>query len=324
MKEKEEHKESSEAMAYRVGGLLYVPALKGGMAEKLLESSLPALSSVAFCLEDSIREESLHEAETVLHGTLTAIGRRLPGVSRPLIFVRIRSPIHLEQIMEKFSDVTDAVDGYILPKFDLSNARGYVSLLEQQKRLRIMPILETVMTSDALCRRETLGELKGMLDDFRENVLNIRVGANDLCNLYGLRRPIDRTIYDIGPVRDALLDMVSVFGRDYVVSGPVWNYFHDEGGKSWSEGLCRELEQDLLNGFLGKTAIHPLQLPYIRRSLQVSRTDYEDALQLAEWKDKALGVAKSRSGARMNELNCHGRWAQRILTLGRIYGIREE
>ena len=63
---------------------------------------------------------------------------------------------------------------------------------------------------------------------------------------------MDRTIYDLGPVAAILLDIVTAFGTEYVVSGPVWEYY---AGPGWEEGLRRELELDLLNGFTGKTVI---------------------------------------------------------------------
>lgn len=53
-------------LQYMVGGLLYSPAINVGLAEKIDNGCFPCLTSMAFCLEDSIRDEALEEAEAVL------------------------------------------------------------------------------------------------------------------------------------------------------------------------------------------------------------------------------------------------------------------
>ena len=79
-----------------------------------------------------------------------------------------------------------------------------------------------------------------------------------------------------------------------------------------------------INGFIGKTAIHPSQLPIIYESLKVSRADYEDAMKILGWDKGPLGVAKSEGGNRMNEVKVHGKWAKKISILADIYGIKED
>ena len=48
-----------------------------------------------------------------------------------------------------------------------------------------------------------------------------------------------------------------------MLSGPVWEYFGEDLQGAWAEGLRQELALDRLNGFIGKTAVHPAQLPII-------------------------------------------------------------
>ena len=57
-------------LPYRVGGLLYTPALNENIGEKLISHEIPGLTSLALCLEDSITDESLPEAEEQLKKTL--------------------------------------------------------------------------------------------------------------------------------------------------------------------------------------------------------------------------------------------------------------
>ena len=317
-----------DKLAYSVGALLYSPAIQEGLAEKIAAGAYEALTSLAFCLEDSIRDDALRLAEEKLKTTLNSIkGRSIEN--SPLLFVRIRTPEHLKYIHAFLKDEEEILTGYILPKFDLTNAEEYKTLIEtinagREKPLYFMPILESLQIADLATRRETLLKLKKILDGVERYILNVRVGGNDLCNLFGIRRSVRHTIYDIGVVRDILSDILNVFSRDYVVSGPVWEYFGKSTSGAWAIGLQAECEKDRANGFIGKTAIHPAQLPVIAHSMAVSRRDFEDAKAVLGWDSDSLGVAKGSGGERMNEVRCHLNWAKKILILAKLYGIRDE
>ena len=317
-------------LQYMVGGLLYSPAINVALAEKIVRGFFPCLTSVAFCLEDSIRDEALEEAESELYRTIKAISEQnMASDQLPLIFIRVRSPEHMERVHSLLDSFYDVITGYILPKFDLSNCEAYKRLIDKinigrEAPIYIMPILESKMIADIKNRTDTLVKIKACLDRMQNYVLNVRVGGNDFSNLYGLRRGVNQNIYQIGVIRDILVDIINVFAADYVVSGPVWEYFGSDASAPWATGLREELSLDRLNGFIGKTSIHPSQLPLIYESLKVKRSDYEDALSILGWNTSPLGVKKSADGSRMNEVKCHRKWAQRIATLGDIYGIQEE
>lgn len=315
---------NTKTLPYMVGGLLYTPAINTGIAEKIEKKAYPALTSMAFCLEDSIQDNALAQAENELKKTFADI-KNIPQKERPLLFVRVRSPKHLMHVNSFLEDTSEILTGYILPKFDLLNSEEYINIISKINRERrqpvyIMPILESRMIANIKDRPYTLLKLKSYLSKIHDYVLNVRVGGNDFSNLYGVRRAINQNIYQIGVIRDILVDIINVFSADYVVSGPVWEYFGSEPG-AWSDGLCRELELDILNGFIGKTAIHPCQLPYIYNSLKVLKSDYDDALKILNWNLSGYGVEKSSDGSRMNEVKCHTKWAERIVTLGNIYGV---
>lgn len=305
-----------EILQYKIGGLLYMPAFQKNIVRKIAEKKLPHLTSAAFCLEDSIRDESLDEAEKSLQFILRELEN---SENLPLIFVRIRSPRHLEIFHDKIGSRSKILTGYILPKFDMSNAGAFIELAKQIK-LPVMPTLETNRVASLLTRRTELLSLKQALDEIKIIVLNIRVGVNDFCNIYGLRRNVNQTIYDLGIVRDVLIDILNVFGGDYVVAGSVWNYF---SGALWADGLRKEIFLDRANGFIGKSAIHPAQLPIIFDGLKVSRANFDDAKQILNWQSSTHGVLKSVDGSRMNEINCHTNWARRIKILGELYGVIE-
>ena len=316
-------------LSYCVGGLLYTPAANTGIVDKILNGSYEKLTSVALCLEDSIMDSGLHKAEEVLLRTLYRLGEsEMHRSEMPLLFVRVRNPEHLQYIHKLLGSQADMLTGYILPKFDMSNAEEYTDVLVRinsncRSVVYGMPILESKEIITKSTRMNSLDQLHQLLTSIQHYVLNVRVGGNDFCNLYGLRRPVHQTIYDIGVVRDALIDIVNCFFGEFVVSGPVWEYFGNSVQEEWANGLRRELELDRLNGFIGKTAIHPSQLPLIYESLQVNETDYADAVQILGWDQNVLGVCKSDGEARMNEVKCHRKWAEKIRILGEIYGVKK-
>jgi citrate lyase beta subunit len=126
-------------------------------------------------------------------------------------------------------------------------------------------------------------------------------------------------------VSKVLTDVLTVFADDYVVSAPVWEYFQGQDEhEDWRAGLENEIRLDISNGFIGKTIIHPSQLPIVKKWLRPLRADYEDAKAILGWGSGIWGVAKSVRGNRMNEVAIHDKWAQKIVSLSEIYGVRDE
>ena len=82
--------------------------------------------------------------------------------------------------------------------------------------------------------------------------------------------------------------------------------------------------KDKLNGFLGKTAIHPSQLKVIQKSMIINKYDYLDALSIIGINENATGVKKSIEKNRMNEVKTHRAWARKTIGLANIYGVAED
>lgn len=324
-----------DLMAYSLGGLMYTPAHNDKVTEFLTTGKYPHLRSLALCLEDAIADGSEEQAIEQLGRTFEGLERSVNEglVSKddlPYIFIRVKYPFQIRRTIEQINR-SELLSGYIFPKFDMSNAKSYFEELkavsdECGRLIYAMPIIESRTVSDLRSRVTSLLSLKEVTDPYRDMIVNIRIGGNDFCSRFGVRRGIYDTIYDITAVNAIIGDIVNVFAEDYVISAPVWDYFEssDKSDTAWAEGLKKEIHMDILNGLIGKTAIHPSQLPVIDESLAVSAEDYKDACSLLNWNDSTLAVSKGTAGNRMNELAVHRNWADRILIRAAVYGIKKK
>ena len=313
---------------YGVGALLYSPALNGKVADAVIHGKFGKPYSLALCLEDTVAEDSVEAAERQLAETVRRVRTAAEEGSfyLPKLFIRVRSCEQMLRLSRILLPDRAVVSGYIFPKYTLSNADAYneaVAALnrEAEKPVWMMPILESPDIVDYAARRGVLTELKKKIDSVKPFVLNIRVGGNDFSNEFSVRRRCDETIYDILPIAQLFGDILTVFSREYVVSGPVWEYFSGENGE-WEAGLRRELKLDRLNGFVGKTVIHPKQIAVVNDALKVSGADYADAMEILNWDRGGLLVGKSSAGERMNEVRTHLNWARKTAALAEIYGVR--
>ncbi len=315
-------------LKFSVGALLYSPAANDKIADFIINEKFGKMFSLALCLEDTINDISVDYAEKQLIKSLKSIKDTYcqKKFYIPKIFIRVRYPKQVLKIFNMLNDSISILTGFIFPKFCINNAFEYIKAIKQindmsSKCFFIMPILEDSSLINLINRRTVLYDLKKSLDSIYDYVLNIRVGGNDLCNAFGIRRNVFQTIYDIMPVSSILSDILSVFSLDYVVSGAVWEYFNEDT-PFWKKGLEKELKIDMLNGFIGKTVIHPNQIPVINNALKVSQADYNDAMDILNWDSSSkLMVSKSRLG-RMNEFKTHFNWANKIKILADIYGIK--
>lgn len=314
---------------YEVGALMYCPAnLHDGIVESLIHEQFGKPFSLAFCLEDTVREDAVEAAEETLYHTLKRISEAAMHMDFyvPLIFIRIRSAQQMEKLALAYRSFSNVLTGFIIPKFFIDNCdtyiQGIVNIEKAGLQYYYMPIFESPAMIDLEFRHQNMAVVKGKLDQIKDRILNIRVGGNDLSHAFALRRPVDHTIYDVRPVANILVDIVTTYATTYVVSGPVWEYY---SGRGWDDGLRRELKLDRLNGFIGKTVIHPNQIAIVNESLKVSQSDYNDACHILNWEktDGSL-VSASAQATRMNEYKTHHNWAEKIYHLAHIYGCREE
>lgn len=330
------NKESSrEVLQYAIGGMLYMPATRTKIVQDIIEQKNLDIKSICLDLEDSIGDDTVEEALIMLRSTLsklhTAIEEKTLSINAlPLIFIRVRNPEQLKTLKNTLSqEQLNVLTGFNFPKFDSSNAAEYIRTFNELQhssltKLYFNPILESKNIMYKQNRLEELAYIQRKLSGFSDHILNIRVGATDFCNIFGIRRKMNQTIYDINVVADCFADIVNFFGKNYVISGPVWEYFNSQGERDpWKTGLERELTLDKLNGFFGKTAIHPVQLPVIAKSNIIDEEDYNDAMSIMGMGTGLIGVAKDNAGNKMNEVKTHSNWAQKILAIASVYGVKK-
>lgn len=318
----------NQTIYYSVGPLLYCPANKSTIAQSVIQEKFGNHFSLALCLEDTINDAFVAEAEQDLLQSLWAIytAHQDRDFFLPKIFIRVRNPEQITMLISSSGECARVVTGFIIPKFSPANADEYIQQImkaneQSSQRIYVMPIYESADMIDLRTRYEVLYSLKDSLSRIEELVLNIRVGGNDLCHIFGFRRHPDESIHNIKPVSSMFTDIVTVYGTDYVISAPVWEYY---GGKDWKTGLIAEIQGDKLCGFTGKTVIHPNQIAVVNDCYRVLASDYRDAKSILEW-DKTSGslVSGNGGGERMNEYKTHLNWARRILYLAQVYGVRE-
>ncbi len=313
---------------YSVGALLYCPGNKQNIADHIVEEKFGKQFSLALCLEDSINENFVEDAKRQCIQSLKKIYKFSleKDFYLPKIFIRVRNPEQIEDIFNSLGDSEKILCGFIVPKFSIENSHDYIEEIykinqNSSSKKYVMPIYENSSIIDLRKRFDILYELKDGLSKIQDLVLNIRVGGNDLCHAFGFRRNSFQSIHQIKTISNIFSDIITVYGMDYVVSGPVWEYY---GGENWDRGLIAEIEDDKLCGFCGKTVIHPKQIPIVNEGYKVQKKDFDDAKAILNWdKEKDNFVLASTDKERMNEYKTHTNWAEKIIYLSQVFGVKE-
>ncbi|WP_346349132.1 HpcH/HpaI aldolase/citrate lyase family protein [Guptibacillus hwajinpoensis] len=329
-----------EQLSYAVGAALYMPAIRKDIAEIVIQGKYQELTTIVLDLEDAIGDNCVDEAidQTVEHLSSIAQAmndRQLCWETLPLLFIRVRSAEQLNEVANKLGASIHYLTGFVFPKFSSKNGGEYLHTLKKVERtagalLYGMPILESPELFYKESRYTEFQRISLLLKEYESSILNVRIGATDLCGLYGIRRSAQSTIYDISIMRDFISDVVNYFGRTFVISGPVWEYFnsrkevkaHDnETILDYNTGLLNETLLDLTNGLIGKTVIHPTHMKVVQCVNIVSKEEYLDALSILDHVSGNVGVLKSESHNKMNEIKPHYKWAMKIITKSNIYGV---
>jgi citrate lyase beta subunit len=340
-------------LQYCLGATLYMPGTKE-ITNKVIGKNLSNLTSMVMCFEDAIHENDLHGAEQNVLKHLDSVYASLKfgqiSIGElPLTFLRVRNVEQFEKFSQHLNaDRASVLSGFVFPKFSGSNGYDYLRILETlNKELGVllygMPIFEGRTIALKESRLEELVKIKNLMRPFREWILNVRVGGTDFSSIFGVRRGINYSIYDILAVNDCLTDVLNFFNRDdedYLLSAPVWEYFLADKNENIDhllesdihksllirspifneaiDGLLREVILDKANGFVGKTIIHPSHAKYVNAMQAVTAEEYEDTCQILQ---ATGGVLRGKN--KMNEINPHTSWARKISLRAKAYGVVE-
>ncbi|MEV7645384.1 HpcH/HpaI aldolase/citrate lyase family protein [Streptomyces rubiginosohelvolus] len=363
----------AKMLSVALGATLYSPATRPSLAEDVLKQAARGVVSMVLCLEDSIDDAEVTDAEANLIRQFAALaawdaasgpGPRhegdagsAAGADVPLLFIRVREPAQITDLVRRLGDSVRMLSGFVLPKFTEERGRHFLEALAEAetacgRRLFAMPVLE----SPELLHLETRGDiLRGIarsVDKYRDRVLALRLGVTDFCSAYGLRRAPDMTAYDVHIVASVIADVVNVLGRadgtGFTITGPVWEYFRRQErmfkpqlrrspfleGRAEElrtaliehdmDGLLREIELDRANGLLGKTCIHPSHVAPVHALSVVSHEEFTDAQDILSPERGGGGVLRSAYTNKMNEVKPHRAWAERTLQRAEVFGVARE
>ncbi|EDY66405.2 ATP/GTP-binding protein [Streptomyces pristinaespiralis ATCC 25486] len=321
----------------------------------MLKQAARGVVSMVLCLEDSIDDAEVVDGEANLVRQFADLDAR--GVEVPLLFIRVRTPEQIPDLVRRLGPSGRLLSGFVLPKF--TDERG-VPFLEAivtaeaagGRRLFAMPVLESPELLHLETRTEALTGIARTVDKYRDRVLALRLGVTDFCSAYGLRRSPDMTAYDVRIVTSVIADVVNVLGRSdgtgFTITGPVWEYFRSQErmfkpqlrrspfleGRAEElrttliehdlDGLLREIELDRANGLMGKTCIHPSHVLPVHALSVVSHEEFSDAQDILRPERGGGGVLRSAYTNKMNEVKPHRAWAERTLLRAEVFGVAKE
>jgi citrate lyase beta subunit len=344
-------------LAAALGATLYSPATRPTLADDIIKQSTRGVVSMVLCLEDSIDDSEVVGAEENLVRQFTDLAARPDAGELPLLFVRVRFPEQIPDLVRRLGPAVRLLSGFVMPKFTEERGTPFLEALAvaeaaSGRRLFAMPVLESPELLYRESRVETLEGISRAVDKYRDRVLALRLGVTDFCSSYALRRAPDMTAYDVQVVASVIADVVNMLGRadgtGFTVTGPVWEYFRvqermfkpqlrrspflegqaEELRETLIEhamdGLLREITLDQANGLMGKTCIHPSHVLPVHALSVVSHEEFSDAQDILRPERGGGGVLRSAYTNKMNEVKPHRAWAERTLLRAEVFGVAHE
>ncbi|MFF8648637.1 HpcH/HpaI aldolase/citrate lyase family protein [Streptomyces griseoluteus] len=349
----------ARVLSAALGATLYSPATRPRLAADIVKQTGSGVVSMVLCLEDSIADEDVPAGEENLVRQFAELDTLLArtGAEPPLLFVRVRTPDQIPDLVRRLGASVRLLSGFVLPKFTEERGVPFLEALSAAetacgRRLFAMPVLESPELLYRESRVEILEGIARAVGKYRDRVLALRLGVTDFCSSYGLRRAPDMTAYDVQIVASVIGDVVNMLGRadgsGFTVTGPVWEYFRvpervfkpqlrtspflevravglrEKLIEHAMDGLLREISLDQANGLLGKTCIHPSHVLPVHALSVVSHEEFSDAADILRPDSGGGGVLRSAYTNKMNEVKPHRAWAERTLLRAEVFGVANE
>ncbi len=280
---------------------LFVPASRPELFEKAMKGEADALS---FDLEDSVDESMKEVARTQLRKFL----RSLPDNSGKTIIVRVNGLAsgHFEADIEAIA--CSALDLVNLPKLesagDVKACATALAKVERKAKIEPIGILANIESPKAY-------RLAAEIATGSPKVQGLQVGYGDLIE------PLDVDRYNPDVVQAILLHVRIAAGE-----AGVWAYDGAFANIKNTKGYKEEAEMARRLGYIGKSCIHPSQVPLANAVFRPTDEEIAHSLKVVEAARIAAekGVGAFTVDGRMVDAPFIRR-AEHILALARKLGL---
>jgi citrate lyase subunit beta/citryl-CoA lyase len=254
---------------------LFVPASRPELFAKALAGDADALS---FDLEDAVQESRKADARRTLEEFLRQVSEQPAG---KILIVRVNglTTPHFEADLRAVA--WPGVDMINLPKpqsaEDVRAAAAALARVEAERRIgRPIGILANIESPRGL-------RLALEIATAHPRVVGLQLGLGDLFEPYGIDRADARAVH-----------ATQLTVRVAAAEAGIWACDTVYGTVADPEGFTREAEAARRLGFIGKSCIHPTQVPLANTVFRPSNAEIAAALRVVE---AARGAERSGVGA---------------------------
>ena len=240
---------------------LFVPASRPELFAKAMASAADALS---FDLEDAVDESRKAEARAQLGAYL----KGLPPNTGKTIIVRVNGldTPHFEPDIEAI--VGTGVDIVNLPKPDSAEdvraCASYLAKVERKARVEPIDVMPNIESPRAL-------RLAAEIASASPRVCGLQVGWGDLIE------PLDIDRYNPAVIETLLLQVRIAAGE-----AGVWTYDGAFANIKDTDGYRREAQCSRRLGYIGKSCIHPSQVPIANEVFRPTDEEIAHSLKVVE------------------------------------------
>jgi len=280
---------------------LFVPGSRPELFAKAMAGEADALS---FDLEDAVDEQR----KDVARAELAKFLRSLPPNTGKVIIVRVNGldTPHFERDLEAV--VCPALDMVNLPKpespDDVRACAAALAKVERKAKVEPVEILPNIESPRAL-------RLAAEIATASPRVVGLQAGWGDLIE------PLDIDRYN-----PAVIEAIQLQIRIAAGEAGIWAYDGAFANIGDPEGYRREAEAARRLGYVGKSAIHPTQVPIANAVFRPTDAEIAHSLKVVEAADAAAarGVGAFTVGGKMVDAPFVRR-AEAILALARKLGL---
>lgn len=290
-----------ETVAFEaLGATLFIPALHKNLEKILLQNYYPELKSLVIDTEDGLDEVFLDEAMKKIEELLAQLSS-----NQLYIFLRPKNPAILGKFLAMKG--VEKIEGFVLPKFSLLNAKEYLSLMEISQH-SFMPSIE----GDELFDVSKLQALKELLLECKKQIVMVRFGLEDMLSHLNMRRERGESLFDFSAPSYIVGNFIATFkSAGFGVSGGVYPYFSDE------KGFLEDAKRDLKEGLFTKTIIHPSQIKILHDLYKVNINELNEAEAILKSSTAVFAL-----DGKMAEKQTMQNYALFIKKRSKIYGVR--